>query len=636
MVSRKIFLALLPAILAISGIRASAQAYVNENQGTYLYVDAQYGNDSNSGAYNYPLKTIQNAVNRANANNSRWVGTKIIVRPGVYRESVWIGNYGSTTAPVTIQAAYNGTAIVSGSDVLSGWWWSWGSVYAHTWYQKFGTSAVPSGWPSPMAPIGRRAEMLFVNGTPLTQVMYTSELRPGTFMIDEPNNVMYMDPPSGTNVYGSTIEASVRRQTLGVQNRSNIVIRGLVFEHAASSINTPSVSVSGGWNIFFDSDQAMWNNWTGIGVYGANNVTVQWSIASHNGGEGFTETRGQSVLYDHNESDYNNWRGAQAGLYDWGMGGAKFMWMRNTTVNNHFAYRNQAQGLWFDTDNQHITVNNLTSSENVLGAMQIELNEGPIWVGNSHMCSSGIGVNLVNSQNVTLNNNVLYNNSGTGNQQAEIFLAGKSGGRGVTDWLTGTYYNIYSNHLTLTNNTIEDTFWPQNLFGTYLTGWDWTEFATTLSASNNRWYDPNNQWAFKLPNNKFVTLGSWKSAINADWTSYWSLPPTSPSGPCWVPWTSFPDFAVNLNSEAVWMYKGSASTGVRVNNFGYGTVNMWVTGLPSGVWAWLDNSSLSSGSTTLHFGASKSAGYPTVPATLWAVSGSRVHSITIYVHVTPS
>jgi hypothetical protein len=329
MFSRKALFALLPAILVVSGIRAGAQSNVNENQSTYLYVDAQYGNDSNSGAYNYPLKTIQNAVNRANANNSRWVGTKVIVRPGVYRESVWIGNYGSTTAPVTIQAASNGTAIISGSDVMSGWWWSWGSVYAHTWNQKFGTSAIPSGWPSPIAPIGRRTEMLFVNGNPMTQVMYTSELRPGTFMVDESNNVMYLDPPAGTNVYSSTIEAATRRQALAIQSRNNIVIRGLVFEHAASTINTPSVSVTGGWNILFDSDQAVWNNWTGIGIYGTNSVTVQWTIASHNGGEGFTTTRGQSVLFDHNESDYNNWRGAQAGLYDWGMGGAKFMWMRN-------------------------------------------------------------------------------------------------------------------------------------------------------------------------------------------------------------------------------------------------------------------------------------------------------------------
>jgi hypothetical protein len=636
MLPRKVFFALLPAILLVSGIRASAQAYVNENESAYIYVDATYGNDSNSGAYGYPLRTIQNAVDRANANNEKWVGTRIIVRPGVYREFVDIGNYNATTAPVTIQAAVTGTAIISGSDQLWNWSWSWGNVYTHPWTPNLGTCAVPAGWPSPIADIGRRTEMLVVNGTPLTEVMSTSELLPGTFFVDETKNLIYMDPPAGTNVSSSTIEAATRPQTLNVQSRSNVVVRGMVFRHAASCINTNGVNVSGSWNIVFDTDQAIWNNWGGIGIFSSNNVTVQWSIASHNGGEGFTTGHGQSVLFDHNESDYNNWRGAQAGLYDWGMGGAKFMFMRNTTVQNHFAYRNQAQGVWFDTDNRNITINNATLSENVLGSVQIELDEGPILIENSHICSSGIGVNVVNSTYLTLNNNTLYNNSGTNSQEAELFIAGKTGGRPVTDWLTGQYYNLYTSHIALTNNTFEDAAWGQDLFGTYLTGYDWTQFATTLSASYNRWYDPNSASTFKLPNNDFVTLGSWKSALATDWTSWWGTPATSPAGACWVPWPSYTDFAVNLNQESIWMSGGSASTGVHVNSFGYGTVNMWVTGMPSGSWAWLDQGSMVSGATTLHFGASTWVASQTVPVTLWAASGSRVHSVTVYVHVTPS
>jgi hypothetical protein len=636
MVPRRVFLALLPAILFFSGIRASAQAYVNENQSTYIYVDANYGNDSNSGASGYPLKTIQEAVDRANANNEKWVGTKIIVRQGVYREYVNIGNYKSTTAPLTIQAAVAGTAIIAGSDQLWNWSWSWGSVYTHPWTPNLGTCAVPAGWPSPLAPVGRRTEMLVVNGTPLTEVMATSELRPGTFFVDETKNLIYMDPPAGTNVSTATIEAATRRQTLTVQSRSNVVIRGMVFRHAASCINTTGVSVSSSYNIVFDTDQALWNNWGGIGIFSSNNVTVQWSIASHNGGEGFTTGHGQNVLFNHDESDYNNWRGVQAGLYDWGMGGAKFMYMRNTTVENFFAYRNQAQGLWFDTDNQNITINNATLSENVLASLQVELNAGPILVENSHLCSSGIGVNVINTANLTLNNNILYNNSGTNSQQAEIFIAGKSGGRSFTDWLTGQYYNVYTSHVVLTNNKFDDAGSGQNVFGTYLTGFDWTQFATTLSANNNAWYDPHSTWTFKLPNNKYVDLGGWKSATGTDWSSWWGTPSTSPAGSCSVPWPSFTDFAVNLNAQSISMTNGSASTGVHVNSFGYGTVSMWVTGMPSGSWAWLDQGSMVSGTTTLHFGASTSAAYQTVPVTLWAVSGSRVHSITLYVHVTPS
>jgi hypothetical protein len=631
---RNIQFALLTAILAVSGLRASAQASVNENESAYIYVDANYGSDSNSGGYDSPLKTLQNAVDRANINNEKWIGTRIMVRPGVYREYVSIGNYKATTAPLTIQAETTGTAIVAGSDQLSNWNWSWGNVYAHTWTTNLGTCAVPPGWPSPIAEIGRRTEMLVVNGTPLTEVMSTSQLLPGTFFLDD--NLVYMDPPAGTNVSTATIEASTRPETLSVDSRSNVVIRGMVFRHAASCINTSGVNVSSSWNVLLDTDQAIWNNWGGIGIFSSNNVTVQYSTASYNGGEGFTSNRGQSVEFYSNESDYNNWRGAQAGLYDWGMGGAKFMWMRNTTVQNHIAYRNQAQGVWFDTDNQNIVIKNATLSENVLGSVQIEANEGPLSIEDSHICSSGIGVNVINSEGLSLYNNTLYNNSGTNSQEAELFIAGQSGGREVTNWLTGQHYNLYTSYMDLSDNTFEDAAGGQDLFGTYLTGYDWSQFATTLSANDNDWYDPYLESTFKLPDNDFVSLGNWKSAVDTDWSSWWGSPATSPAAACWVPSPSFADFAVNLNDESISMSSGSASTSVHVNSFGYGTVYLWVSGMPSGTWAWLDQTSMVSGTTTLHFGSSTSAAYQSVPVTLWASSGSRVHSITVYVNVTPS
>ena len=65
-------------------------------------------------------------------------------------------------------------------------------------------------------------------------------------------------------------------------------------------------------------------------------------------------------LFNYDESDFNNWRGGQGALYNWGMGGTKLMCHGNTTVQNHYAYGNQAQGLWFDTDNKNITVTNAT------------------------------------------------------------------------------------------------------------------------------------------------------------------------------------------------------------------------------------------------------------------------------------
>ena len=104
----KVLLAFFPAILCVIANRASAQASITENQTTSIYVDAKAGSDSNSGAQASPLKTIQAAINKADANNQKGIGVKVIVNPGVYRETVSISNYKSTSAVLTVQARYVG------------------------------------------------------------------------------------------------------------------------------------------------------------------------------------------------------------------------------------------------------------------------------------------------------------------------------------------------------------------------------------------------------------------------------------------------------------------------------------------------------------------------------------------------
>src|SRR3954469_10605819 len=404
---------LLPAILCLTGIRASAQAHVNENQNTYIYVDADSGSDGNSGAASAPLQTIQAGINKANTFNRQGVAVKVIVNAGVYRETVTIGSWANTGATFTLESATPGAAVIAGSDVLTGWSDRGSGIYSHPW-GSLGTCPVPAAWPSGIPDVAWRKEMVYINGNPLTQVMSYSDLRAGTFFVDDSSGTMFVHPASWVNIWNSTVEAAVRPTTLDVGWRSNIVLRGLVLRHAASCINRSGASIHGVNNVLVDSVQAQWNNWGGLGIYSSKNVTVQGSVANHNGGVGFAGDHDQNVLFSYNESDYNNWRGAQAALFDWASGGTKLMWMRNTTVQNHYSYNNQGQGLWFDTDNKNITINNATLAGNVMAGLQIEADEGPVTFQNSVVCSNGAGVNAVNAQNLSIKNNVLYSNSGTG------------------------------------------------------------------------------------------------------------------------------------------------------------------------------------------------------------------------------
>jgi len=636
MTSAKVILALTFSALLIFAPRAHSQANVVENQTTVLYVNGTSGSDSNAGTAGAPLKTIQVAINKANANNQKKIGTKIIVSAGVYRETANIYPVtNQSTVPLTIQAATTGTAIISGSNVIKNWnpEATKPGAYIASWAPAASTCAIPSGWPTNFNAIALHTEMVFVNGSPLTQVLNWSQMAPGTFYNNPTYSTLHVWPPNGTDMHTAVIEAATRPKTLSIVGRSNIVLRGLVFQHAASCINNSGATVTSSSNVLIDSVQASWNNWGGLGVFSSTNFTVQNSVANHNGGVGFQSTKAQYGLYNFNESDYNNWRGAQAAFYDWGMGGTKFFQMRSISVQKHYSYNNQAQGLWFDTDNKNITVDNATLVGNVQAALQIERNEGPVTLQNSHLCSSGVGVNILTSQKVTVQNNVFFNNGATNKFQAQIYLAGQKGGKVITDWQSGQSYNLITTGTVVSGNTFVSAAAGQYVFGTYLSGSDWTDFANTLNASNNTWYDLVTPNSFRIVNGKNVNLSGWQAATGTDYTSRWASPATSPVAACSAPTASYPDFQVNLDNRAYAMSSGKAVATANVSSFGYGAVSLSVTGLPKGVSAYISNANLVSGVATITLSATSSAINQTVPITLWAVSGSRVHSVTFSVSV---
>jgi hypothetical protein len=240
---------------------------------------------------------------------------------------------------------------------------------------------------------------------------------------------------------------------------------------------------------------------------------------------------------------------------------------------------------------------------------------------------------VLTSQNLTIKNNTFYNNSGTNKYQAEIFIAGQAGGKIINDYITGQSYNLFTTGMVLSGNTFQNASSGQLVFGTYLSGTDWTQFASTLNASSNTWYDPATVNSFKIPNGKIVNLAGWQSAVQNDYSSVWQLPATTPAGYCTVPTPSLSDFRVTVDSNTYTMSAAKAAATARVDSFGYGTVNLQVSGLPTGVTATLSQSSLVSGAVTINFTAASSAKKQTVPITLWGISGSRVHNVTFYLSV---
>lgn len=612
--------------------RALAQASIVENQSNSIFVDAVAGSDINPGTAAKPTQTIQAALNKAVTSAKSGVGSKIMLAPGTYRESLTVNSTGNGT--ITIQASTPGAAVVDGADVLAGWSRASANVYATHWTDTVGGCPLPANWYKGMPPIVQANEMVFVNGTLMTQVMSSSQLRAGTFYVNKSSQQVQVYPPSGTNMSSASVEIAARRSVLNISGSSNLVFRGLTFQHAASCMNATAATVNSSTNVLFDDDRAVWNNWGGIGISGSRNVTVENTYASYNGGNGLGGFEDFNSVWTNNETDFNNWRGNMIGLYDFAQGGTKVLHARGATVTNDRAYYNASQGLWFDTDNENVTINGAKLAGNLVGNLQLEASQGPFTVENSTFCS-GSGIQILNSAYITFTGNTLYNNGGfTSFQNGGLFLAGDSAGRTFTNFTTGKFTRTFTTHMKLEHNNFVAIGSNQYVFNTYVSGSQWSMFIDSLTSNYNHWYNSSRSSDFGVPGGRSTTLSGWRSFSHQDGSSSWSSSGASCGGPSSV----YPDFQLLAHNAAAWvssytMSGGNVTIPLQLRSFNYGGVQLYLSGLPSGVSGYFTNSSLSSGNSALVLHASGSAAYQTALITVFGVSGSRVHSITFKVNV---
>ena len=606
---------------------------------TDIYVDPNHGSDTQAqaaGTQSQPLKTINAGISKALALNKTGVATRVMVSPGTYRELIDLSaTGGQSSAPITLQAATAGQAVISGSDVVTGWSHSSGSTYTHSYNYNFGGCPNIQKPPKGSTAIAYYRDLIFVNGRLLTQVLSSSSLRAGTFYIDRSSKVAHIWPFAGTNMSTATVEIGMRPDTLRISGRSNVTVRGMTFTHAVTCLNSTGVTVTSSHNVLFDQDQAIWNNWGGFGASGTDHVTFQNSVASHNGGVGFTAFRNTNITYYFDEADYNNWRGALGNFIDYAGGGLKSLQTHTGTVRKFYAFHNQAQGLWFDTDNKNILMDDVTLVGNNYSNMQIELNQGPVRLQNSLICSGSNGINMLEAQDFTVTNTKIYNNGGTAKFQAQLFLAGKPGGRTVTDWQTHQSYNLRTVNLQLSGNTFQDNNGGQYVFATYTSGTDWSAFARSVHSNGNHWGDPGKSAAFDLPGNHHVDLSGWRGATGQDGSSSWGIS-NSVKALCSAQPNVVNAVALTAAQTVYTMTAGTATVNLNVKSLGQtAPIQLSTAKLPQGVTASITQSSPTGGTATVTVKASPDAVAGTVPVTVFAQKGDQVHSVTVAVAVDP-
>jgi Abnormal spindle-like microcephaly-assoc'd, ASPM-SPD-2-Hydin len=626
------------ALLLVSSF-AWGQATINENLETaYIYVDANSGSDGNPGTQAHPLKTIGAAAALATNNNHGGIGSRVIVNPGTYRESLSVGSGSRTTSsPITIQAATNGTVFISGADVWSNWVAYSGnsSIYTQSWPYQWGLC---EGDPS--APIQEniimRREMVIVNGTPMTEVLSLTAMRPGTFFPDESHSTVYVWPPSGTNMSAATVEVSTRPSLFTDAALSNLVLRGLTFQYANSCHQTSAVGIAGAQNVLLDTDQFLWNNAVALTLTGTQNFTVQNSISNHNGQMGVNTSRVKKGLWQSDTASYNNWRGAQGAYYSYDTGGGKFLYDHNGNFQNFTALFNQTHGMHFDTDNANFTVNGLLAVGNA-DSFLIEKSEGPATISNSTLCGNSPfgqtyqgGITILDSESLTYTGNTLY-----GNGSNQINFTGSKGGFPVTNWETGQVYQLLTENLTLQNNLVAGNTATQVFSDSFLGGADWNQLVSTLTSDNNTWWAGTNNTAFTVPSPKAtkLTLSGWQSQTGQDMHSKWASM-SSPAA-CNVA-VDHQDFQILTQSvHAVTASpSGQAAFSIATLALGglTGTVSLTLDGLSTipGATANFSPASLTTnGNSTLTVTTSSSTPAGTYPVNIIANTGNLTHTMTV-------
>jgi len=390
-----------------SGVSVTVKPFTTDR---FFYVSPT-GNDANPGTQASPLRTINRAASLATA------GSTVLIGPGTYRESVWLGKAGTPDKPITFKAITPGTVVLDGADVISGWTPETGSIYSTNWSYDFFLAGLRTHGKTFDGT--QYAEQFMVGNKMLKRVETSGLMFEGAFWINYDTDKVYVWLPNSadartTQVLGSTRSTLFAPAKSAPGTAANIRVEGLTFRRAANFTQPQQAGVrtDNGWVITDSTFQYM--NSTGIGVFG-NDVTLLRVHADYNGQSGISSAMSRNVLVKDSTTIGNNSRQVRV---DFEGGGGKWARANNVYLLNVTSGDNMGHGIWFDTENSNIVVMNSRVYNNVGFAKPVdgtglfsELNPGPVrFEGNYAYGMTSAAIRVAESWNTIIKNNILIDN----------------------------------------------------------------------------------------------------------------------------------------------------------------------------------------------------------------------------------
>ena len=381
--------------------------------------------DANAGTLDAPLKSLGAAVKRVTP------GDEVIIYEGVYREAVIRGNLrGGPESQTVFRAAPGDRVVISGADPIVGWTFFRGKIWVAPWTQRFGEIPAPNNWPPETwrFPMNRREEV-FVDGYPMIQVASLDAMSPGSFYVDEAASRLLVWLLDGSDPAGHSVEVSMRSPVWRIQGCSFIRIEGLVFRHAAGPVTQEAVSFPDCDAVEVVGNRIEWNAGSGLGIAHAKDDRVLRNVVNFNGGVGIVGYVVQGAVFEDNETSYNNWRSALAGVFGWHFAGVKLGVPTASVFQRHVAVNNLARGIWLDFNHSGNTIDRSLLHGNMDRGVYLEAGVGANWLLNSVVSGTrgiGHGVNVANSPDQRI-----YHNTFVGNGSWGIWAGGSPGPRGT-------------------------------------------------------------------------------------------------------------------------------------------------------------------------------------------------------------
>ena len=403
-----------------------------------IYVDQNASNasDKNDGSTSSPLKTIQAAVEKAQA------GEKVLVASGVYREIIRPVRSGiDENKMIAIEAAQNANVIVKGSFPWKPTWVRrtadasyedtlitistsrqvWFATLPDELVKDFNPFAKENvneeefklmKWAEPEignSPFTLKQGMLYQNGKRMIQFNDYGDLAklPGSFWVDKDSKTLHIHAYESVDPNTVSFEVAVLPHLLRPKSAGlgYIAVKGITFEHCANSMlrgGEGAVSSMGGHHWLFEGNTIREINSSGLefgdrafeykdkrrAVYPRVNEDKGSVIARKNtiyecGTAGIRSLTVTNALVENNHIHHCGW---QNGERYWECAGIKMLVNTKTLVRrNHVHHITDGAGIWMDWNNKYtrVTQNYIHDVTTTQGGVFIEASVVPNLVDNN-------------------------------------------------------------------------------------------------------------------------------------------------------------------------------------------------------------------------------------------------------------